>query len=70
MKITVTVQYRREEKQVTFDHKVMVSEALKQLGYSTETHLVLRGGELLTEDTRLADGDTIKLIAVISGGDH
>lgn len=68
MQITVTVQYRREEKAVTFDHKVMVSEALKGMGYSSETHLVLRDGELLTEDTRLADGDTIKLIAVISGG--
>jgi len=38
------------------------------LGLSSETHLVLRDGELLTDDALLRDGDQAQLIAVISGG--
>lgn len=66
--IKVTVIYRQKESIVEFDHKLMVKEALLQIGYSTETHLVVRNGEMVTEDERLRDGDVIKLVAVISGG--
>jgi len=35
-----------------------------------ETYLAVRDGELLTEDDRLNDGDVIRLIPVISGGNQ
>jgi len=66
--IKVTVIYRNKETLVEYDHKLMVKEALTQIGYSTETHLVIRNGQMVTEDERLHDGDVIKLVAVISGG--
>ena len=42
--------------------------ALKQLGLSPESHLVVRDGQLLTENDALRNGEVVKLVAVISGG--
>jgi len=47
-----------------------VKEALEQLGLTTETHLVLREGILLEQEDQLRDGDVVKLIASISGGNQ
>ena len=41
---------------------------LKKLDLLPEMHLALREGNLITEDEVLRDGDRIKLVAVISGG--
>jgi len=45
-----------------------VKEVLRELGINPETVLVVREGELLTEDTRLSEDDQIEIISVISGG--
>ena len=42
--------------------------ALKKLEILPESVICVRDGELITEDTMLRDGDTIKLVSVISGG--
>lgn len=42
--------------------------AIKKVGLNPEAVLVVRGGELVTDDTILRDGDEVKLVAVISGG--
>ncbi len=42
--------------------------ALKKLKILPESVLCTRNGELITEDTILRSGDTIKLVSVISGG--
>ncbi|WP_376791443.1 MoaD/ThiS family protein [Thermoflexus sp.] len=46
-----------------------VREAMKQVGLSPEITLAVRDGKLLHENTILQDGDEVKLIAVISGGE-
>jgi sulfur carrier protein len=43
-------------------------DMLKKLDLLPDTVLVVRDGELVTEDTILEDDDEIRLVAVISGG--
>jgi sulfur carrier protein ThiS len=59
---------RKQEIPLEIEHTLMVKEALKRLGFSSETHLVVRDGELLNDNEALRDGDRVKLVPVISGG--
>lgn len=43
--------------------------AIKKVGLDPEAVLVVRNGELVTDDVILRDEDEVKLIAVVSGGD-
>ena len=45
-----------------------VDRLLDDLGLSREAHLVICNGTLVPGDARLADGDTIEVRPVISGG--
>jgi len=45
-----------------------VRDALKKVGLSPEAVLAVRDGKLLTDDVLLRPADTVKLIAVVSGG--
>jgi len=42
--------------------------ALNKLEILAESVICVRDGELITEDTILRNGETIKLVSVISGG--
>ncbi len=59
---------RKQEIPLEIEKTLMVKDALARLGYSIETHLVVREGELLNENEALRDGDRVKLVPVISGG--
>ncbi len=65
--MAITLIVRKQEYQI--EGTVTVKEALHQLGLSTETHLAVKDGTLINENEVLRDGDTVKLVAVISGGD-
>jgi sulfur carrier protein ThiS len=45
-----------------------VRSAILKLGLDPEAVLAVRDGQLINEATLTKDGDTIKLVAVISGG--
>lgn len=45
-----------------------VRELIKKMELNPETVLVIKAGELLTEDTKLEENDKVKIINVISGG--
>lgn len=45
-----------------------VGETMRALGYPPESYLVVRQGQLMTEDELLREGDEIRLVPVISGG--
>lgn len=45
-----------------------VRAVLDELGVNPDTVLVIRGGELVTRETRLEDADEIEVRPVISGG--
>jgi sulfur carrier protein ThiS len=44
-------------------------DALRRTDILPESVLATRQGQMLTDDEILKDGDVIKLVAVISGGD-
>ncbi len=44
-------------------------DAIRKVGLDPEAVLVVRNGELVTDDVILRDEDEVKLIAVVSGGD-
>ena len=48
--------------------RTTVRDVIKKVGLRPQAVLAVRDGELITEDTRLKDGDAIQLVAVISGG--
>jgi sulfur carrier protein ThiS len=43
-------------------------DALRKCNILSETVIATRQGEMITEDEILKEGETIKLVAVISGG--
>lgn len=45
-----------------------VRHAILKVGLNPEAVLAVRDGQLITEDIEIQHGDTIKLIAVVSGG--
>lgn len=45
-----------------------IRDALLKLDILPESVIVVKNGELITDDLILEDGDKIKLVAVISGG--
>lgn len=62
----VTIILREKEYQVHSGMDLLA--ALKKCEILPEAVIATRGGEILTEDEILHDGETIKLVAVISGG--
>lgn len=45
-----------------------VREMLRELNLTPEAYLVIRGGDLVTEDDVLQDHDVVEIRPVISGG--
>jgi sulfur carrier protein ThiS len=45
-----------------------VRHVIEQAGLNPESILAMREGKLINEATLTQDGDTIKLVAVVSGG--
>ena len=46
----------------------LAKDLLLSLSIGTEEVLIIRNGQLVTEDEELVDSDDIKLLSVISGG--
>lgn len=55
-------------KELEIQGPMRVKQLLEQLQLTPEAHLVIRGDELVTEDEKLNDGDTVEIRSVISGG--
>jgi len=51
-----------------FNKSMPVFRLLEELHVLPESVLVLRNGQLLTEDQRLNPEDDVKIVAVVSGG--
>ena len=65
MKVVIRNPQRRE---VELQGRKRVDEVLKALDLNPESHIVIRGGELLTRDDWVAEADTIEVVSAISGG--
>ncbi len=55
-------------KEYTLPPGMTLRDALKKIGLSPESVLAVLDGQLVTDDVVLKDGQTLKLVAVISGG--
>ncbi|HDQ34782.1 MAG TPA: MoaD/ThiS family protein [Chloroflexi bacterium] len=60
------VTYR--DRKWEFDQTMQVRALLKALDILPENVLVVRNGQLVTEDQHLRQGDEVKIVAVVSGG--
>ncbi len=48
--------------------RTTVRDAIKKVGLHPQAVLAIREGKLITDDVLISDDDTVKLIAVVSGG--
>jgi sulfur carrier protein len=55
-------------KELDIQGPMRVKQLLEELQLTPEAYLVIRGDELVTEDEKLNDGDTVEIRSVISGG--
>jgi sulfur carrier protein ThiS len=62
----VKILYR--DKSWELKGKITIRDAIKKVGLDPQGVLALRDGKLVTDDTIAAPEDTIKLVAVVSGG--
>ncbi len=65
--MTIKLVLRKKEYQLE-EKSIQVKQAFQTLNLSPESHLMVRGGQLLNENDYLKDGDEVKIVAVISGG--
>jgi sulfur carrier protein len=64
----VRVKLRNPDRVLEVDGGRPVRTVLEELGISVDTVLVIRGGELITRDTRVLEEDELEVRPVISGG--
>jgi sulfur carrier protein len=64
----LTVVLRNPRREVTVAGGRRVKDVLRELDILPETVLVIRGDELVTADQVVADGETLELRPVMSGG--
>ncbi|HEX2965239.1 MAG TPA: MoaD/ThiS family protein [Syntrophorhabdaceae bacterium] len=57
-----------EGKIYEFEKPMVVYRLLEKLSLSKEAHLVVANNKLVTEDHKLENTDSIKVLRVISGG--
>ena len=62
------VQLRNPAREVEVAGPTTVIALLQRLDINRESVLVIRGGELVPGDARLADDDVVEIRPVISGG--
>jgi sulfur carrier protein len=55
-------------KEYTVRANIPVLKAVKMLKIPLNSHLIIRNGELITEDELILPGDHIEMLPVISGG--
>ena len=58
----------RENRKINIKFNGSAAELLKKLNLNQSAVLVSRGKVLITEDTKLSDSDSVKIMSVVSGG--
>ncbi len=66
--LMVTVFIERERRELEQDFSGRISELLELLKVNKETVVVVKNGEVVSEQERCGEGDELKLLSVISGG--
>lgn len=64
----VKVFIEREKRSLEEEFSGRISALLEKVGVNAETVVVVKNGEVVSEDERCAGDDEIRLLSVISGG--
>ncbi len=64
----MTVKLILRDKEFEVKPGMTLLDSLKKINVLSESVLAVRNGEMILDDEILKDGDTVKLVAVISGG--
>lgn len=64
----MTVKLTLRNKTFELRPGMTLRHCLEKAGVPLESVLAIRGGEMLTDEEILKDGDEVKLISVVSGG--
>ena len=64
----VKVFIEREHRDVALDYRGGIRPLLERLGVNPETIIVVKNGQIVTEDESCGADDELKLLSVISGG--
>jgi sulfur carrier protein ThiS len=65
MKIKIIDEKTNKEKELDVSS---ITEAANELNIDLKEVIITKNNELVTEDAKLTNGDTIKFLSVISGG--
>ncbi|MHB8135889.1 MAG: MoaD/ThiS family protein [Anaerolineaceae bacterium] len=68
--MSVKLLLRKQEFTIDDVINLTVAKALKQLDLIPEAYLVIRSGEMLTEHELIREGDVLRIIPVVSGGNE
>lgn len=68
MRVTADVVQARRTESVDLPAAATGMDLLKRLGLAPDAHLLLRGETPIPVDERLADGELIRILVVVSGG--
>lgn len=66
--MVMRVQLSHPARSVNIKGPKKAKDLLRELNLMAETHLVIRGDELVTEDELLSDMDHVEIRPVVSGG--
>ena len=66
--VTMKIFIERKKEHVEMNFSGKVDTLLKELKINSDGVLVVKDGELITEEDFLEDSDSIKILSVISGG--
>ncbi len=62
------IYIEQENKKLNKKFKGKAKKLLAELGVNSQAVLIVKNGELVTEDEALVDKDEVKLLSVVSGG--
>ena len=68
MNVNVFLERKNETLKVSLKEKATVAALLKKVGVNPVEAVVAKNDEVVSEDAKLDDGDSIKIFSVVSGG--
>ena len=68
IKVTVKQVGKKLKRELRLGSHATIADLLKELGHNRETIVVRRNGKIVAEEERLADGDLIEILPIVTGG--
>jgi len=68
IKVTVKQISKKLKLELRLGSHATIVDLLKELDHNRETIVVRRNGKIVAEEERLADGDLIEILPIVTGG--